>query len=1022
MRGGLSTFRAAAAPVYVAAARLRRGGAAPLVMAAGIALAAATVGVVFATTLVIRDRQLAQALRDLSPRERSVVASWGGLAADPGDAWPRLDRSARRALAPVGEVGAAMLFREGRSGGALVSVGAIADLPHWVRLRSGRLPRPCRTPPCEVLQVGGARRAPSFPQVVRVGTATLRPGSPVGPLVGGSRTRTFLLADGVSGLWNASDWRLIYRTYGWSLPLVPGRVHVWELDELETRIVRARSNLGQGSALFDVSAPLEELRAVRRSSDVGARRLLLVGGEGAALLLVFAVLAAVTLRRGAERSAERLAGFGARRWQVGLAILAETGAVAVAGTAVGWAAAGAIGAVIAESGGSPGATILLRTLFAPGGVLLGLAVAVAAWAVVVLTATLRPLRVGGRSVTPLDGAALAAVAVAALALARGRADAEALAEQEGAGAVLLLLPGLVACAAGIVFARLLAPALRILDRAAPRARPELRIALLSLTRAGGWTSVAAVFVVVSLAFALFAAQYRTTLDRNIADQAAFAVPLDYTLRENLERLVTVQRAASLERYRELGAPVSVVRTAGAIPHLPGEAGFTVLGVPADALGRLPRWRRDFAERPVRELARLLTPARGPGPRGPRIPFDAEELRLPVDVKKSLAVAASIRTTRGDVAAVALGETDRRGDQVLRGRIPPHARGGRLIGLTLATPEVEGYSAGHHDTGAQGGTGEVATRGVLELGTPLVRTERRRRRLAVDYRNWIGVNRVRARAEATRASIRFVIDRQLVSAYRPRQPTDGRPIPALASPRLAAAAGRGGILPVQVVGEPVRMKIVGTVRRFPTVSDDVLVADARWLETALNAQAPGIGTPSEIWLRAPAGAADKLRAPPFDRLDVTSRRALERRLRDDPLARGTLLVLGLSAVAALVLGLLGLLLAVASERRDRAGELFDLEADGATPRQLRRHVRVRALAVTLAGALAGGATGAAIGILVVDFVALTAGGEQPVPPLAASFSWSVLAGVVGAYAAAATAVVALATWNLFRTPAVARVVE
>ena len=114
-------------------------------------------------------------------------------------------------------------------------------------------------------------------------------------------------------------------------------MRAWEIDELAADAARARSALQTASGAFDLSAPVEELRAAADASDVAGRRLLLVGGESAALLFAFAVLVAVSMRRDSEAARRRLTWFGARRWQLSLFTGMEAAVVAAGGTAVGWA-------------------------------------------------------------------------------------------------------------------------------------------------------------------------------------------------------------------------------------------------------------------------------------------------------------------------------------------------------------------------------------------------------------------------------------------------------------------------------------------------------------------------------------------------------------------------------------------------------------------------------------------------------------------------------------------------------------
>ena len=86
--------------------------------------------------------------------------------------------------------------------------------------------------------------------------------------------------------------------------------------------------------------------------------------------------------------------------------------------------------------------------------------------------------------------------------------------------------------------------------------------------------------------------------------------------------------------------------------------------------------------------------------------------------------------------------------------------------------------------------------------------------------------------------------------------------------------------------------------------------------------------------------------------MSTRRDVLAGLRDDPLGRGAVLVLGGAAVTALVLALVGVLLALIYDLRDERGELFDLEAQGAEPRTLLRHLRLR-FALGLGFGVAGG---------------------------------------------------------------------
>ena len=307
--------------------------------------------------------------------------------------------------------------------------------------------------------------------------------------------------------------------------------------------------------------------------------------------------------------------------------------------------------------------------------------------------------------------------------------------------------------------------------------------------------------------------------------------------------------------------------------------------------------------------------------------------------------------------------------------------------------------------------------MLVLGTPRAGG----RTLAIDYRSWVGTGGVR---QTGSGRLRFLVSNEVVSRFRPRQPTDGRPVPVIVTPDLAAAAGSDGLLPLRITGQPLLARVVGTTSRFPSIDGDAVIADRDTVSTAMNASAPGSAVADEVWLGSdrPAALEQTLRKPPFDVLRLESRRAVEARLRGEPLARGSLLVLLATAAVALALALVGLLLGLVADLRDESGELFDLESQGAGPPSLRRHLRLRALAVAGLGLAGGIVTGAVLSALVVDLIVLTANAASPQPPLRLAASWPVVLAALAGYVLLAAAIAVAATARAFRARSAGRLSE
>ncbi len=525
-------MRSAAYVVGLSFRRLRRRDGGALGAALGIAAAAAVLAGILVGATVAKDRSVAQAVDRLPAADRAVRASWFGVPAGPDEAWPFLDRQARAALAPIhaGTPVPIVLVREATLGGAFVGLAGVDGLAPYVLLRSGRMPRACSPERCEVLRLRGEGRLPDVPglRVVQVGTATLRSRQLFGDFLAPtdnaladaelapalSRSDRYhrpapgplVVAEGVSGLVSSPVLARAYRSYSWVQRLSGGTPRLWEIDALVGDADQARAELQARSSSWSLSLPTQELRAAEHDATVSGRRLLLVGGEAAALLVAFAVLAAGALRRDLASARRRLTWHGARRWQRVVLTATESTAVGLGGAAAGWVIGSAAGAVAASLAGAPVGAVLSESVLSSGGLLLGLAVAVLAALVIAVTVSLEVRRRG--RIGPLEIAAGAAVVAVLAVLASGSVDAGELASGGAAPAVLLLLPGLVAFAAAVVASRFLPGAGRLLARRGAR---DVRLAGVSVARSPGAAGIAAAFLALAVGLAVLAVAYRSTL-------------------------------------------------------------------------------------------------------------------------------------------------------------------------------------------------------------------------------------------------------------------------------------------------------------------------------------------------------------------------------------------------------------------------------------------------------------------------------------------------------------------------------
>ena len=1000
--------------------RLRRRDSGALVAVLGLAVATAVLAGVLAGVTIATDRSTAQAIERIPASERSARAVWFGIPGDTSERLAALDDAVAEAFAGFGLDGPTplILFRESTVAGRFVGITAIDGVQEHVLLRSGRLPRTCTAARCEVLRLRGRGTLPSAPglRIVEVGTGTLRSRQLYGDFLLSSDAATedatvpadlgetseyhrpppapLVVAEGRAALASAAPLARTYRTYAWVWPMGPGEPRLWDLDALVAGSERARIELGERSSSFAVEAPVDELREIERAANAAGTRLLLVGGEGAALLLAFTILAARGMRRDLEAARRRLTWFGAQRWHLWLLSGLESSAVAVVGVVLGWIAGIALSGIVAKLAGAPVAGVLRESVLSPLG--LGVAVATAVGAAVLVWVTVSLPRRDGARVGVLDLVAAGTLLVVGVALIGGAADEDQLARGDGTALLLLLLPGLIAIAAALIVARIF-PALARL--AADRARRGLpaRLAAIGLARGPGAAVATVAFLTIAFAVALLAEGYRATLVRADREQAAFDVPHDVVVREDLRNLVRVFDAAPLGRFDELvggdGAARPVLRVTGAAGRAERVSGVTVLGLDGAAIEGVGVWRDEWAAgRGRSELASLVRPDADVEMRGVSLP----DGRIALEVGPGIvSFAAIVRLEDGSFRRVELGDARQDSSTMLRARA---ARGSLLTRIEVVPPPrlIEG--------GADAG---VAFFDTVELSGAL----------ASKLREWVGIGGAVVRPTGKGVGVRVPLTLQRASGLRAPQPTDASPPAVLATPRLAQLAGGvEEVVPLQIGGGSVSVRIAGVVGRFPGTAGESVVGDRIALRTAINAAAPGAARENEVWLDIPSDhrgdVSDGLTRAPFRVLDATVRTEVEEEARRDPLAQGTLLALIGTAAVALVLAALGLALAVRADLRDDSGEHFDLEAQGATPAFLRRVVRARAATVSLVGLVGGIATGLGLLLLVTRVVTVTARGGDAEPPLAVVVDPALVALGVALFAALAVVLVGAATRRAF----------
>ena len=345
-----------------------------------------------------------------------------------------------------------------------------------------------------------------------------------------------------------------------------------------------------------------------------------------------------------------------------------------------------------------------------------------------------------------------------------------------------------------------------------------------------------------------------------------------------------------------------------------------------------RSRRSTAGAPTsrrsrrRELGRLLAPAGTPRAARRSRCRRAHDAHAAVHDRRATASASTlvVENRRGDFTPLALGEHGARHARA-DGAVPPEARGGRLVALRLSFPVIAAFVAGHQESG------DVAL-GLRRVdGNAAARPRVRATGSARD-----GITR------ATAGAFHYVVNRAADSILRPREPLEGEPVPGRrhAGDRAGRRAERDRAAARREQRHP------GAGRR-----DDALLPVGRRRRSSSPTCRPGSPPrtppspasrpPSELWLDAQPRRRGRCRSTsPRSARGCASCERPARARRDLAAARHR-------RSSALVLAAVGLLLTVVGDLRDERGSLRDLEAQGATPADLRRHVLLRASVVGVA---------------------------------------------------------------------------
>ena len=273
-----------------------------------------------------------------------------------------------------------------------------------------------------------------------------------------------------------------------------------------------------------------------------------------------------------------------------------------------------------------------------------------------------------------------------------------------------------------------------------------------------------VFFVLSVGIAVFAIAYRATLVQGEREEAPYAVPAPFVLqRGSRSSLVTVQESPPPRRF----AATSVVRDSGFVS---GSGGRDFTLARAACAGARAHRRLAFAtsrrSRPP-SSPRLLRPASTPRLLG--IPLAGTHLTLPFTTTGDrVGLTAIVENRARRLHALDFGE---HGPARTSSTVADPARGARRADRR-APAHVSRSPPSSRVTAKARRRSAVsnASTGTLRLGP--------------QFGGWFGTNGIRVDGDV----LRFVVNAPRTAIVRPHEPFEGEPVPIVASPAIARAAG------------------------------------------------------------------------------------------------------------------------------------------------------------------------------------------------------------------------------------------
>ena len=786
--------------------------------------------------------------------------------------------------------------------------GAINNLSSSVQLVSGRLPEPCTSTKCEVIQIGGSATVPPRPSafgLTIVGRGVINRDLLFSGTLGPPAGTALLLGDGIAGATELSR-SSFSATDGWVQKIDVKRINSIGTDNYISKVVAIEDHLSIDFPSLVVTWPQDALSNASDEAVAFSGKLTLLKFAVVTLFLAFLALIALRHRRDHLQFRTSLSRIGIPKSVLARELALESLLSIGIGTV--------LAAVI---------SLILPKILGAFGFDAGLSDIYVGWPRYILLIVVGEALVFGLSLLldrPWRRIQIVSFAVAALFFG------VYLQQNHVTDSRYLTIPFLYAIGPVVICYA----TLRLLVSVWRSRRREVFVVLKEFF--GLWQGIASMVALTSL-LAMLTLGYSSGLSQQVTTQAQNLVPLDISLStgSNLVRPLDLAGASEYASLVPNSSSFPILRTGTSVRGKSTVSDTVALvGLPPQALALAEPGLKGFAS----NSAFNATPAQNGIGLGNTQSISVSLSGIPPVID----LLGWFQTPKGThLSATFTGDSAVR-TLALAGQVPA---GSTLIAFEFQESSNE-LSRRLHAIGE----GNLSVPEIKGTGS-IVKVLFDKKEIALPANLWGSQN------------FPFGFDGQGLYI----QPKSNVGIPNVVTDPVTAASAVNGILTLLGSQNTYFQARVGQVSQsFPTAGDRFVVMNLSQLQSILGQSDLGSIDPIEVWVKTPNPQAylQKLQSGGFGALTIQNRSALENEFRNNPSDVGTIAAYRVSLITALFVALLVVLSALPLLHREGRRAFFYLESVGATPKQLRDSMRKSLRTATLSGLLIGAVLGIGVG--------------------------------------------------------------